>query len=265
MGNTLKFICLTFFLILQTGCLSDDPLVTSEMLANLSNGQLTQISTPTEIDQNNLTLWLDATKIQKEDGALIDSWADLSGLENSATQMNSNKMPRMRKVGIDGQPSLQFDGMDDQLTISGTKLNLQKGFSGFLVFHSGTTNGIDPGIFGNGYDNHFQITHSRSAMLYFYVGSGTNHAKNSHGTYPAIVDFHWDGTMGTGSMKLYRFGELIAERASFMTPSVLADYQIGVAESHWPGLISEIILFKNVLSSEKQAAVRLYLQKKFHL
>ena len=58
----------------------------------------------------DLSLWLDASSLELEDGALVSSWTDLSGNENHATQDNDGNKPTFKTNILNGKPAIRFGG-----------------------------------------------------------------------------------------------------------------------------------------------------------
>ncbi len=54
------------------------------------------------------------------DGSVVSTWSDLSGNGKDATQSTNSLRPLYKTSTINGQPTVRFDGSDDQLTHSAT-------------------------------------------------------------------------------------------------------------------------------------------------
>ena len=67
---------------------------------------------------SGLVLWLDATRLGQADTTPVSAWYDQSGQGNHALQGTVAAQPTYRAVGINGRPSVVFDGVDDMLTIA---------------------------------------------------------------------------------------------------------------------------------------------------
>lgn len=81
-------------------------------------------------------MWLDASSLEGfEDEDVVDTIPDLSGNGNDGTQGVFIQMPIYKPAGINGKPGLQFDGVDDWLSIP-----IQSGIMQyFAVFRSNVT------------------------------------------------------------------------------------------------------------------------------
>lgn len=62
---------------------------------------------------DSLSLWLDASTLDLEDGALVSSWTDKSGNGNHAAQNNNGNKPIFKTNILNGKPVVRFDGTDD--------------------------------------------------------------------------------------------------------------------------------------------------------
>lgn len=70
---------------------------------------------------SGLQVWLDASRISAANGDSVQTWVDpISGF--SPTQATATKRPILLTNGINGQPSLQFDGVDDGLVTASVPL-----------------------------------------------------------------------------------------------------------------------------------------------
>jgi hypothetical protein len=64
-------------------------------------------------------LWLDASQITGvPDGGTLGSWLDRSGTAHHATQATLSLQPTYRAAGLNGHPSLRFDGIDDYMRLA---------------------------------------------------------------------------------------------------------------------------------------------------
>lgn len=61
----------------------------------------------------NLTAWYDAQTIQGAADSAVAQWNDLSGHNRHLVQATSGAQPLYRTAGLNGHPSVQFDGTND--------------------------------------------------------------------------------------------------------------------------------------------------------
>lgn len=85
--------------------------------------------------------WLDATQLGLANGDLVSSWTDLSGNGNNFTSSGTAR-PTFTSSGINGLPSLTFDGNSDGMILSSVPAHSSWWFFmvGQLVSFSATAN-----------------------------------------------------------------------------------------------------------------------------
>jgi hypothetical protein len=127
-----------------------------------------------DIPTTNLVLWLKADAITSlSDGDPVETWPDSSGLSHNAGQGNSSQRPLYKTGILNGNPTVRFDGTDDEMIVGSDIISSSNprvilvvfnhdssvsGFSHFLCgrgegygdnlawFALWCTNGSDPGI-----------------------------------------------------------------------------------------------------------------------
>lgn len=60
-------------------------------------------------------LWLKADSLSLADEDVVSSWTDMSGSNRHATQATFSKRPTYAATGLNGKPTVRFDGVDDWL------------------------------------------------------------------------------------------------------------------------------------------------------
>jgi hypothetical protein len=73
------------------------------------------------IPANGLQLWLKGDAGVTLTGSTVSKWADQSGNNNDAIQMDPRRQPFLAKDGLNGKPVIRFDGADDRLGLTGSK------------------------------------------------------------------------------------------------------------------------------------------------
>jgi PKD repeat protein len=84
---------------------------------------------PSQID--SCQLWLRADSGVVLNGLTVESWLDFSPNQRVVTQTASASQPLFQSAGMNGNPCLQFDGINDRFSIS--NFNYQSENVGFLV------------------------------------------------------------------------------------------------------------------------------------
>ncbi|RDH42681.1 DUF4347 domain-containing protein [Zooshikella ganghwensis] len=78
----------------------------------------TTLAAPGNVASANLTLWLKANAGVTESGGTVTNWTDQSaaGGNNSVSQGDNTKQPQRQLSTVNFNPSLRFDGTNDELT-----------------------------------------------------------------------------------------------------------------------------------------------------
>lgn len=201
-------------------------------------------------DLSGLVLWLKADAITGlSDGDPVTTWDDSHTSNNDATQSTGSAKPTYKVNILNGKPVLQFDGVDDTMTVSATptvgtvfvvavRTSNPSNYIGLL------TGASDPG----------------GANYYFTTGVDSTSWDTGN---PWITTFYRDGTAGvtTVDASWHLYGGTDA------TPNApMAGIAIGRDRSNgrnWPGRIAEIILYDSVLSTGNRQSVETYISGKY--
>jgi len=92
---------------------------------------LLSCSSPSPIPTTGLQLWLKADAGVTLNGSTVSKWADQSGKGNDAIQPDLPRQPLLVKDGLNGKPTIRFDGLS-RLGLTGSKRMTQ--ISLFIVF-----------------------------------------------------------------------------------------------------------------------------------
>ena len=82
-----------------------------------------QVNSP--IPTAGLQLWVKADTGLVLNGNAVSKWTDLSGNGNDAIQADTSRQPIVISNGLNQKPVLRFDGVNDRLGLTGTKLLTQ--------------------------------------------------------------------------------------------------------------------------------------------
>lgn len=91
-----------------------------------------QCGGPAPIPTAGLQLWLKADAGVTLNGSNVSKWADQSGNNNDAIEQDGDRQPLLVMDGLNGMPTIRFDGVNDRLGLTGSKLVSQ--ISLFIVF-----------------------------------------------------------------------------------------------------------------------------------
>ena len=218
-----------------------------------------------------------------EDGNLISLWSDINLRSNpkiNLAQSNTNNQPTYKLSGINGLPSISFDGNNDNLFSSSiTPLPpSDKNYSLVLVWRAYRLTSADGAILIGQGTNPF--TPNREASIIIYAGtSGFAGWWNSY--YPATqvaigVDYVTivtiNNTLPSNNVAVYINSNTPSIGTSSGSPSGLdlsnQIFSVGGMDSMTPtynffGLISEAIVFDRTLKADEVKTVNSYLGKKY--
>src|SRR5689334_19506052 len=92
---------------------------------------------------NNLTLWLKPESLSLTNGAAVNLWGDSSTNQNDAVALSGAAAPTYVANGINGRPSVLFDGTSDTLSLTnkvdptyGPRVRLPNGLTMIAVFRT---------------------------------------------------------------------------------------------------------------------------------
>ncbi len=237
-------------------------------------------------DDTNNALWIQASKFALSDGATVTvDWEDQSGNDRDLV---ANGDPTFRSGGINGQPSVDLDGVGDFfLDADGNYMNGSAGFNIFTVVQSDDAS-TDRGLINtetpDGGDDRLGLRYDAGGAS----GGGTNvlkiavdatggstqseTANNTQTTDPQLISFSWSGaTIST------RFD------GSDDTPTSAGGNATGTVENSnlvyvgagpkddppstegWDGDIGEVIFYDQLLNSTQINIVENYLGAKFQI
>ena len=91
-----------------------------------------QCSGPAPIPTAGLQLWLKADAGVTLNGSKVSRWSDQSGNNNDAIEQDGDRQPLLVRDCLNGKPTIRFDGVNDRLGLTGSKLMTQ--ISLFIVF-----------------------------------------------------------------------------------------------------------------------------------
>ena len=80
-----------------------------------------QCSRQVPIPTDGLQLWLKADAGVTLNGSNVSKWADQSGNNNDAIERDGDRQPLLVRDGLNGKPTIRFDGINDRLGLTGSK------------------------------------------------------------------------------------------------------------------------------------------------
>lgn len=228
-------------------------------------------------------LWLQADKgVSMDIDGGVYTWRDQSGYKNTASQSIPQACPKRVVGGIGGKPALQFDGIDDALTIppnidSAKRLDC----SGSITFFAAVS-------FDNWADGFEQVLLSKgmSGNLNYLFGKHTTNVWKFSYDNGALTDVLEDSepevenytaiiltvvvNKAAGTVRFFADGEELSEVADAgslaYTASSTLDAIIGAkadGTGRFAGMLGELILYQGLLSDKNREAVEKYLTDKY--
>ncbi|GAB4146262.1 MAG: hypothetical protein OHK0017_06560 [Patescibacteria group bacterium] len=198
------------------------------------------------------------------DGASVSSIPNSNGSGNFV-QTTTDRRPTYLNSGINGRPSLNFDGANDSLLLSSVSTTQSGGYSGFGVVDLTqiTTNQSlynSPRASGQG----FTFLASSNSGQVTYIGGGTNSFGAAQTGSQLLT---WKQENSSSSNQAFRNGNLIGS-TGFENRPINTSFYIGSEQenSNWfQGKIGEVILFNTPLNNSSKQIVENYLMTKYQL
>jgi len=257
-------------------------------------GQLSPLRVPTgglpvPMSVADLALWLDATtgtydattggNLVTANGAAVARWEDMSFNGRNFTQSTANNQPTLVSAGLNGKPTISFDGTNDFLGLSANSL-LQNisAYTGFFVRKTKTSVSASEIVFVNsaGASTRFDfqtLSSNRPGMRVRRVTAdsiasvlGTN-SQSTAGTFELFTTFvnhsNTTGTLYKNSTELATNTSLLVSGNSsnearfssigaFVTGNSFADIEV-----------AEVLIYHAALNSTDRAKIETYLNKKW--
>jgi prepilin-type N-terminal cleavage/methylation domain-containing protein/prepilin-type processing-associated H-X9-DG protein len=245
-------------------------------LVSYVDGHVTAVDTPPLIWATppvlGVKLQLDASAgVTKDSNNKVSAWADQSDTGASASQTTGSKQPTYNATGMNGRPSLTFNGSSTVLAIGPIAAFNVGTFSWFVVAKTADITSTKV-LLRSSYT-------SCSSLWGTYVTGGnwqmsarsasptnTNLAASMPATTsPAILAATWNNA--TGTVKGYVNGNKGTDvLGANHNPSGHLATKIGEDISmYYLGEIAEIIVYANVLSDGERTRVEYYLRDKYGL
>ncbi len=226
------------------------------------------------IPQNGLRLWLDASSdkafdSKPQNGQTVEIWKDLSENGNNATQTQySSQRPLYIQNGLNSLPTLEFDGVDDNLLFDGSYM-AQNSYSFFMVM-KGTrpTNQYNFAVGKTG------CSTGQCLVMGFWTGGSALHSHWHNNTYISLGSLYstklihsvtFDKSSGFRIFKI-NGGNLGTKSGSTYAISSFSSAKLGSVNSfRFKGQISEVIAYDRALTTQETQEVESYLAEKYNI
>ncbi|MFO0985115.1 MAG: sialate O-acetylesterase [Planctomycetota bacterium] len=187
---------------------------------------------------------------------LVSRWRDQSGKNRHVVQGDGSRQPAWRRVGINGQPALHFDGSDYLLRSNGmptgdyTKVMVCS-LETYLANNNVLSGAASHAVFF-GFSDRAQIYHD-GTFVTSSIATPLDQATLLVATYDAA----------TGVGQLYQDG--VFAGSGIKGPNTSASIQVGAfaGGNCFTGSIAEVMVYDHVLSSLERREVDGYLQARY--
>lgn len=230
---------------------------------------------------DGLALLLTASELADthDDGEPVTAWASaLGGV--SAAFASSSSSPTFVSAGVNGKPSVRFDGVDDFFRVSGAFQDFTQGLSAYIVAKpTAVTPGYKYLLLGNGHAADgigigSDVSNPGVQYFAFNASGGVGWFATSSGLIPgdsSLISVIQDGgAPGSSTYAEIAKNGIPLQGANVDIPTVAARAENYIAKSYWGdapfrGDIAEIIVYNRKLGEAEQAAVREYIALKYTL
>jgi hypothetical protein len=205
------------------------------------------------------------TTVSTGAGQKVPTLLDLSGQNNHLTQTTTVFRPDLEVSGLNGQPVVSFDGVNDAL-ISNASIILDNVHSVFMVFATNYNLGGTRSLFAAG------LT-SGDGFNYRVNSAGLSVVADSIVTIPAgsgldnryeVLSSSYDGTI----LKAYRDSNIMINQAQTFNPLPSGGFAVGVrlgTSENAQCKVAELIIYNRVLTEDERYNITRYLQEKYTL
>jgi len=241
------------------------------------NGKYT-LSGPT---QESLLLWLDASKLVSADkDGYVSAWGDIAERRlGGLVQSNKENMPKLVKDGINGKPSVLFDGKNDWLYNYSTRwvgeevtMFIVSKLEKTSVQTFGSVNGIkeflaeinEDGVISVG-DNLPDRVSTHKDCFKFGKTQLLTYQRYPRFEEITPADQVWLSTL-PGTIMLYNNNKLLGEYSHYTrkNDTEWGGFALGNKESNTlNGMVSEVLIYDRILNEDERNNVTEYLRGKY--
>jgi hypothetical protein len=211
-----------------------------------------------------LSLWLRADHgVVQKDGQ-VQQWLDQSGQHMDALGTANNVEPKFVSNGLNGLPTLDFDGVDDFLSLPDGFADFSQGLSIFIVMNA--LDGACASIFESSNGSEIQ-----DIALGFYQNIWQYEVANQDVTggtidpATAVPGVLASVQRATGAVELRLSGNIL-NQGQFMAPDValrkenFVGHTLYASCGYFKGQLSELIVYDRAVSDKEVLAIEDYLE-----
>ena len=209
------------------------------------------------VSYSNFALWLDANQLSLNDTDPVDTWNDLSGSDNDATQSTPSNQPRYNTNVVNSLPAINFDGSNYYLEFS-SLINMQPA----TIFIVGRYNlpQVNASYIGNDTNNSFVGYYGGSVYYYSTLAN-----MNTASTLPTLFQIYTAHAQPPGNTSSIRINGTQVRSGNYNWGASTIRYISRRNAERLRGDIAEIIIFSTNLSSDEINAVEGYLSDKYNI
>lgn len=211
-----------------------------------------------------LSLWLRADRGVVQKTGLVQQWLDQSGQHMDALGTANNVEPKYVTNGLNGLPTLDFDGVDDFLSLPEGFADFSQGLSIFMVMNA--TDGACASIFesSNGSEiqdialGYYQNIWQYEVASEDLVGGTIDPASATPGVLASVQ-------RATGAVELRLTGNIL-KQGQFMEPDVALRKENFIGHTlyancgYFKGQLSELIVYDRAVTDKEVLAIESYLE-----
>lgn len=191
------------------------------------------------ISLGNLRFWVKADAGITLNGSTVSSWADQSGNSLVLNEANATKQPTFVSNFINGKPALQFDGSNDEMSLSASQTGFES-MTFFIVYRRSA--------------NTSQAVLSNGASTYMYLQYGSSFLIGNNSKSAAMTNDIWYIRAGTGKSdgtgtEYFSNGVSLGTVAGGTNVFNAFRYVATAGGAYLNGYIAEILIFDKVLNS----------------
>lgn len=236
-------------------------------LTVLSSGQDRVMRRPTytatpfaPTDIASLKYWYKSDSISQSDGTTILSWLDSSPNTYALTQGIPGARPVFKTNQLNGKPSVRFDGTDDEMNDSASRLTAAP----HTVFVVGFSTSIAAGYTRFAYDDNFRWGRTAAKLSFTTIGvqDYVTAADQLSASTPVILAFVYDSSF---DMSFYKNGSFIETVTGSADPSAGGAMFVGsgAGAEYWAGDLFELCGFTTALTSGEISDMFTYLNGRY--